>query len=279
MANSHYLICTDLDRTLLPNGAHPESAQGMALFAKIAAREDVDVAYVTGRHHALVLEAIAEFQIPIPDFVIGDVGSSLYEIRENNWQQLPAWKDEIAPCWAGVSHHELIILFEDLKELRLQPVDKQSDFKLSYFAPENCDRHALLNEMQKRLDGKQIKAHLNWSIDDLEHIGLLDILPINATKLHAIEFLISQKSYQKSRVVFSGDSGNDMPVLSSPINATLVANARDDVRKEAIQQAKQQGNEQQLYLAKGNIRDMNGNYSAGIVEGILHYLPTAHSWL
>lgn len=279
MTNSRYLICTDLDRTLLPNGHHPESPQAMAYFSQIAARDDVDLAYVTGRHHKLVLEAIEQYQIPVPDFVIGDVGSSLYEIHNLHWQHSSQWIDEIAPGWAGVSHQELIKLFEDIKELKLQPEDKQSEYKLSYFAPENCNRNALLNEMETRLEKKNIKAHLNWSIDDLERVGLLDVLPFNATKLHAIEFLIQHKGYQPSHVVFSGDSGNDLPVLTSPINATLVANAREDVRSEAMELAKQKGNEKQLYVAQGSILEMNGNYSAGIIEGLLHYLPAAQAWL
>ncbi len=272
MANARYLICTDLDRTLLPNGTHPASPQGLAAFTRLAAHPDVDIAYVTGRHHQLVMAAITEFQIPVPDYVLGDVGSTIYQPHEGQWQLWQAWQDEIAPCWAGVSHHDLVALFADIDALQQQEADKQNDFKLSYYAPANDNPQALLQKMKARLDRRGIQASLSWSIDELEHIGLLDVMPANATKLHAINFLIEHKAYSRSNVVFSGDSGNDLPVLSSSLNATLVANAHTDVRKEAIQLARQQGNEQQLYLAKGN-------YAAGIIEGVLHYLPVAHNWL
>jgi len=272
MAHKRYLICTDLDRTLLPNGLCPDSPHGLQQFARLAAHPGVDIAYVTGRHRELVLEAIAEFRLPVPNYVLGDVGSTIYEIFDGRWRPWLDWQDEIAPCWAGVSHRDLIQLFADIEALQLQEPGKQNDFKLSYYAPEACDHRTLLRKMQKRLNARGISASLSWSIDDLEHIGLLDVMPANATKLHALEFLIERKAYQHGNVVFSGDSGNDLPVLTSPLNATLVANARDDVREEAVQLAKKQGNEQQLYLAKDN-------YSAGVVEGVLHYLPAARAWL
>ncbi|WP_206199287.1 HAD family hydrolase [Parasulfuritortus cantonensis] len=75
------LIATDLDRTLIPNGAAPESPGARALFARVAARPDVVLAYVTGRHRALVEAAIAEYGLPVPDYLIGDVGSTVYRVE------------------------------------------------------------------------------------------------------------------------------------------------------------------------------------------------------
>ena len=86
--NNRILVCTDLDRTLLQNGEQPESPQACARFARLAWRPEVSIAYVTGRHRALVLGAIDEYQTPTPNsnYVIGDVGSSIYEIKNNKWQ-------------------------------------------------------------------------------------------------------------------------------------------------------------------------------------------------
>ena len=41
------LICTDLDRTLLPNGTAPESPSARGRFATVASHPEVALAYVT----------------------------------------------------------------------------------------------------------------------------------------------------------------------------------------------------------------------------------------
>jgi hypothetical protein len=79
--------------------------------------------------------------------------------------------------------------------------------------------------------------------------------------------------------VFAGDSGNDLPVLASEIPAVLVANASAEVRREALAQAAARGHADALYIARGGFMDMNGNYTAGVLEGVVHYQPELRSWL
>ena len=89
------LICTDLDRTLLPNGAQAESPGARARFGKLAVRPDVRVAYVSGRDRPLVLQAIEKYRIPFPNYVIGDVGTSIYSVRKQQWELWQSWHQEI----------------------------------------------------------------------------------------------------------------------------------------------------------------------------------------
>ena len=79
--------------------------------------------------------------------------------------------------------------------------------------------------------------------------------------------------------VFAGDSGNDLPVLASEIPAVLVANASAEVRREALAQAATRGHTNALYIAQGNFMGMNGNYTAGVLEGVVHYQPEVRNWL
>ena len=109
-------------------------------------------------------------------------------------------------------------------------------------------------------------------------MGLLDVLPASAGKRQAIEFLMQNLDYDLNETVFAGDSGNDISVMVSPIHSVLVANASDDVRIDAIKQAKANNQMQSLYIAQGNYLGMNGNYSAGILEGVAHYKPEVEDW-
>ncbi|GAB4265917.1 MAG: hypothetical protein Kow0065_16710 [Methylomicrobium sp.] len=271
--SSRFLLCTDLDRTLLPNGAAPESPQARRLFSSLTERPDCTLAYVTGRHKVLVQEAIAEFDIPVPDYLIGDVGTTIYRIDAGGWHEWPQWAAEIGPDWAGCEHADLYRLFVDLSELTLQESTKQNRFKLSYYLPLAVDLEALLAEMRKRLAHHSIDAALVYSVDEAAHVGLLDVLPACATKYHAVEFLMRQLGFDSTCTVFAGDSGNDLPVLTSSIPSVLVANADESVRAQALQMARDQHTEAALYCALGGFLGMNGNYSAGILEGVAHYLP------
>ena len=272
------LLCTDLDRTLLPNGPQPESHQARERFSELVKRPEVTLVYVTGRHLQLVEEAVATYQLPMPDYLISDVGSSIYAVTSGRWVFWDAWEVEIATDWAGKTHAELAAHFSDIAELRLQEDAKQNRHKLSYYLPLSVDSEHIIATIDRRLEANDIQAKQIYSVDEAAATGLLDILPASAGKRHAIEFLMERKGFTLENTIFSGDSGNDLEVLSSPIQAVLVANATTEVKQTAQQQASRCGYSAALYLAKGGYLGMNGNYSAGILEGISHYMPQADKW-
>jgi len=277
--SANVLLCTDLDRTVLPNGPWEESARARTLFRRFSARDEVRLAYVSGRHKELIQEAVSAYDIPVPDYAIGDVGTTIYEVRDGAWLEWAEWWDDIGPDWAGMERNELAALFGDLSELRLQEPEKQNRYKLSYYTSAELDRPALFKRMEARLAEADVRANLIWSVDELTHVGLLDVLPASANKVHAIRFLVERKGYDESRTVFAGDSGNDLPALTSGMQAVLVANANGEVRSEALQVVNDKGIEDKLYLARGGFLGMNGNYSAGILEGLAHFLPETRDWL
>jgi sucrose-6F-phosphate phosphohydrolase len=277
--NDALLLCTDLDRTLLPNGSQPESPDARRRFAWFAARAEVRLAYVTGRHLALVEKAIANYVLPRPDFVIADVGTSLYESADDSWRRCADWDGQFESEWGGMDHTAIRLLFSDMHDLQLQGAAKQSRYKLSFYLPLYTDRHALLPAMQQRLERRGVRASLIWSIDDPAGIALLDVVPQSATKFHAIEYLMRREGFTTENTVFAGDSGNDLPVLCSALRTILVANATADVREEALQLSAYHGTSGSLYVAKGEFMGMNGNYSAGILEGVAHFLPQTRAWM
>ncbi len=265
---NRFLLCTDLDRTLLPNGAQPESTTAGERFKRLVSREEVSLAYVTGRHQALIEQAIADYYLPHPDIVIADVGTTIYQIDPSGWQRWDQWEARIAPDWRGLSHRELYCLLSDLTELQLQEKEKQNRHKLSFYLPLETHREPLFAEMNIRLLRSGIKANLIWSVDEEGGVGLLDVLPASANKLHAIRFVMEKLGFQNDNTVFAGDSGNDLEVLTSDIPSVLVANAEDRIRS-CVSHA----NTATSYIAKGGYLGMNGNYCAGILEGVAQYWP------
>lgn len=265
------LLCTDLDRTLLPNGTQAESPLARELFSRFVAQPNVSLVYVTGRHKPLVELAIKNYGLPLPDCVISDVGTQIYDRHDNHWEDCVDWENQISSDWQGKSQADIHALLHGIGALRKQETEKQNTYKLSYYVPLFVNQDELMATMSRRLQDHKINASLVWSIDEPAGIGLLDVLPQQAGKLRAIEFLMARGGYSGTETVFCGDSGNDLSVLSSSIPAILVANAADEVRTLALARAVAAGNRSALYCAQGGFANMNGNYSAGILEGIVHY--------
>jgi hypothetical protein len=192
------------------------------------------VVYVTGRHRELIAQAIDNYCLPLPDYVIRDVGSSLFAVTPDGWLSREDWQQEIAPDWAGLQYAEIHTLLADFRTLRLQETAKQNTWKLSYYVPLYADYVARLAEVGQRLERHAVNASLIWSVDEPAAIGLLDILPASA------------------------------------IPAVLVANASPEVREAALQ-----GHADARYIARGGYLGMNGNYSAGLLEGLAPFMPHA----
>lgn len=274
------LICTDLDRTLIPNGPQSESAHARQYFSHLVSRPEVTLAYVSGRHRELVEKAITHYCLPVPDFVIGDVGTTIYHVgQRHDWQLQSHWLEQIALDWNDLSWRDLSKLLNDLAALRLQEYSRQNTHKLSYYVPLKIDYASLTAQIEQRLQAQSINARLVWSIDEPAGVGLLDILPRRASKYHAIESLMTDENFTPQNTIFCGDSGNDMEVLVSPLPAVLVANCQPEVRQQALKLVSQQQTENELYIARGGFMQMNGNYSAGILEGIVHYYPDCIAWM
>jgi HAD superfamily hydrolase (TIGR01484 family) len=267
------LLCTDLDRTLLPNGSQPESPGARRAFARLAGHPSVHTVYVTGRDADLVDDAIASWAIPEPDLLIADVGTTIASPSGAGWMRWEAWDERLAAAWADRSSAEIASLVGEVAGLRLQDPSRQKTFKRSWFTLAGAAGRQTAAEVRRRLAEDRIGANVIWSEDETTGEGLLDVLPAVATKRLALEFVISSWNYERDEVIFAGDSGNDLDVLASAIPAVLVANADPAVRDEARRRAAEAGHEDRLYCADGALPGLNGNYAAGILEGVLHFHP------
>ncbi len=267
------LLCTDMDRTVIPNGHQVEHPHARETFSRLCSLPQVCLVYVTGRDLMLTKQAIDHYRLPMPAYAITDVGTKIYEQTEGSWLELSSWREEIAVDWAGKEHGQLEAVLADLDDLTLQEVDKQQEFKLSYYVALEVDHQPLLARIDNRLQGMGVNASLIWSIDEPNEIGLLDILPRHATKMHGIEFLADHLGYRREEILFAGDSGNDLPVMGSAIRSILVANADCATKTAAEQLARDNNVADTLYLAESDSFALGGNYAAGVLQGVVHFAP------
>ncbi|MEE4295658.1 MAG: HAD-IIB family hydrolase [Wenzhouxiangella sp.] len=277
-SQARYLLCSDLDRTLIPNGLHTESPGARDVFHRLVDTRAVCLVYVTGRNRALVEQAIEEFSLPWPDAVIGDVGTRIWSTLDHQWNSWSQWDDLIRQDFTQSVRESISEIASQTDGLTAQTDDRQTEYKLSYYCPvDQLAQHQ--SELQTAFVQRELSATVVASQDETSHMGLIDVLPSKATKHDAIEMLMAGWGFNHWSTVCAGDSGNDLPFLTSALQSVLVANADDSVREEAIAMAQSLGQIDNLYLARGGIMGMNGCYAAGVVEGFLHYFPNAREWL
>jgi len=152
-----------------------------------------------------------------------------------------------------------------------QEDEHQNTYKLSYYTPVELNSGALRLQLKEVFLRENIRAAVVFSIDEAKGVGLLDILPESATKKHALQYLARYFELDHKGVVFAGDSGNDLEPLTSGFPAIVVNNAMESLKSEVREIAEREGISDSVYFAKGGYKDMNGNYTAGILEGLHHF--------
>ncbi|MFT7561297.1 MAG: HAD superfamily hydrolase (TIGR01484 family) [Flavobacteriales bacterium] len=268
------LLCTDLDQTLIPNGNAVESKCARSLFRELVENIDITLIYVSGRNISQIYQAIDNYSLPIPAYIIADVGTSIYQSTTTGSTQLNSWTDKIKMDWYEKSPHDISQLIGNLECLKLQNLDQQGHFKLSYQVIPTDRMNSDLIQIKQQLKRHNIQYNCVISTDETIDQGFVDILPKSANKNLAIEYLINELKVGHDRVFCCGDSGNDLDMLSRGYPSALVKNSSDAVKQDAIRLCISNNTIESLYVAKGSIyKDMNGNYAAGIVEGFLHFFP------
>ena len=274
------LLCTDLDRTLIPNGNAVESKRARSCFCELVENDDITLVYVSGRDIGRIYQAMDTYDLPMPAYIIADVGTRIYQSTATGNTQLASWADKIKIDWHGKIAHDINQLIGDLEYLTLQNSDQQGQFKLSYQVIPNERMNTDLVQIKQQLERHNIQYNCVISTDETINQGLVDILPKSANKKLAIEHLIHELGIGNERVFCCGDSGNDLDMLTRGYPSALVKNATTTVKETALAMCTENNILESLYVAKGDIyKYMNGNYAAGIVEGFLHFFPEYGSLL
>lgn len=271
------LLGVDLDRTLLPNGSALESPEARPRFAAVAARPEVRLVYVTGRDLGRVEAALAEYGVPRPEVAITDVGTAIHRFTKGEWRTDEEWEERLRAGWRMPGVDEILRVTGLGAELEPQELSRQGPFKMSFYAPPQAGPWLL--GLGTALAARGLRCRLVHSVDSGAGRGLLDVIPEGAGKAAAIAFLLDALELPHARAVFAGDSANDLDVLTSGLAAVLVANASDEVRCAAVAGARAAGHPRRLYVARGGFLGMNGNYSAGVLEGLAHFHPETIPWM
>jgi HAD superfamily hydrolase (TIGR01484 family) len=267
------VLATDMDGTFIPLEGNEENRHDLQRLCAEIKRCELSLVYVTGRDYTLVLDAVVSHELPKPQWLICDVGTSIYKNApegndsDSRHQILDSYHAHLAEIVGSFEVRKLAELLSDISELRLQEDNKQGPFKLSYYC-----RASLLGELTTRLSRliaeKGVPYRIIASVDPFTDEGLIDLLPENVSKDYALCWWIEHTGRDKDSIVFAGDSGNDLAALTAGYRSIVVANADDEVVRAAASAHRSAGWTDRLFIAEKPA-------TSGVLEGLQYFLSSS----
>lgn len=233
-------LISDIDNTLL---GHKKSLKQLNSWVQNNKKTAI-FGIATGRPLESAVEILQKNNVNMPDVLITSVGTEIHYGKKC----VPdlGWAAHIRYMWRKDALAEVLSQF---KGLSLQAPENQREFKLSYIA--TPDKMPALSDIQDALRQASLHAQLIYSHDEF-----LDVLPVRASKGHAVRYLAYKWDLPLNQFIVAGDSGNDIEMLVGDTRAIVVGN-----HSAELEHLK---NTESIYFAKAH-------YAAGILEGLAHY--------
>ena len=265
MSIKNRLLATDLDGTFIPSHRTAESGEFQALqrLKRSADEGEISLVYVTGRHIESVLLVMETQSLPQPDWMICDVGTSIYVRNQGSYQIVEDYVTHLNHLTGGVDAQSLRALLQSVPGLTPQEAEKQRQFKLSFYC-ESAVISQCVERIEAILQQRQLPYGLVSSIDPFDGKGLIDVLPKNVDKAYALNWWAAWQGLDPYHIVFAGDSGNDYAALISGFRGILVGNADACLAERLQAHHHQAGTSDRIYFAKSI-------HTAGVLEGCRYY--------
>ncbi len=200
------ILATDLDGTFL--GGSEEDRERLYQFVD-QRRDDILLIFVTGRDLPFIRDLCATTNVPWPDYVIGDVGTTIATGRElTPHDDLEA---HIAEKW-GDAGDDIRKMLDGAPGLELQPTPFR--YRVSYdYDPEAFDPSVVPPVEEKGFD-------VLISAD-----RFLDVLPKGVAKGPTLLRLIEHLGLDADRVLVAGDTLNDLSLFQTGLKGVAVGNS------------------------------------------------------
>lgn len=215
------LFCSDLDGTLLGN---PEAARRFKTAWEDLPRESRPLlAYASGRLVQDVIDLLATRELPWPDYIIGAVGTQIYDGRRK--RPLNEFSQQFSATWQ-LGKIEAIV--GTLPGVVQQPPQFLHVFKSSWYWPQATPDSIAALERQLADAGLHVCVVYSSQRD-------LDVLPANSNKGGALDWLCRHLSIPLEHVLVAGDTGNDASLFLLPrVQGIVVENAHPDLIEAVV---------------------------------------------
>lgn len=244
LADCKFVLATDLDGTFL--GGSEEAR--LRLYRWIERERDkVGLIFVTGRDPEFIADLCDGTEVPWPEYVVGDVGTTIAltfpHLAEERIRPIEELEREISELWGdrAAAVHEAL---EGHPGLTLQPTGFR--YRVSY----DMDPKTYCASAEEKIAAMGLDPLLSAD-------RFFDVLPPGVSKGPSLRRLIHHLGVPEERVLVAGDTLNDLSMLVCGLNAVAVGGS-EPALVERVR------NNEKVHLARAA-------GAAGILEAIEHF--------
>lgn len=237
------LFSTDIDGTV---AGDPEATRRFRdAWDSLPVMESPLMVFNTGRPVQDARHFIVENGLPDADYVIGGVGTEIFDIREDTLME--EYHDSFGGHWDLGLIESIVGSIDGIEK---QPPQFLHPYKSSWYLHDAGREN--ISELESRLSEAGLNACVVYSSR-----RDLDVLPANANKGNALAWLAEQLAIEHGSIVVAGDSGNDSSMFFVPgVRGIIVGNARPELVEVTAGQP--------VYHAASRTAD-------GVIEGLRHF--------
>lgn len=241
IATKPLVLATDLDGTFLGGGE--KARQGLYRWIENN-RDSVGLIFVTGRNPQFVSRLARSAEVPAPDYVVGDVGTTIGMMDHTRLlTPIEALEADIAKAWKDAGERVKSAL-KNVRGLQLQTGGFR--YRVSYdMDPTTFDKRAFDIVAQLGLDAL------------VSDNRFFDVLPKGVSKGPSLLRLIDHLGIDSRRCLVAGDTLNDLSMIELGLPAVVVGNSEEHLVDRVADL-------DHVHVAKGH-------GAAGIAEAILAF--------
>ncbi len=233
------ILATDLDGTFLAGSA----AQRHRLYRLIDQHPGISLVFITGRGLEAVMPLLSDPSIPVPDYIVCDVGATV--VDGHTLQPVQPLQSMIDAHWPG--EHVVAEAMRPFTALQRQDVPQER--RCSYF----CDPDTLAPlRAQIEQTARELGCDVLYSAD-----RYLDILPPGTDKGRTLAALARTLDLEVDRILVAGDTLNDLSMYVAGFRGVCVG------QSEAALLEATDGQERTLHAEAPGC--------GGILEAITHF--------